>query len=223
MAIKMASQNLYHHSVGFYRLRTGSIDRTKRMFWRIIGRSKFINKCRDELNNEYYQALKVLCNGRSVLELGCGQGYTLALASEYGARSCCGIDLSDAMLGFAKKNYINISLVKGECIFLPFRDMCFDIVVCVNLLHHLTPTQRYQTLTEALRVAKRFIIFDNLNFESAIPNRLAQLFWKLTDDTTHNYSRSEWMKFFSSVKVEKIFIPKTKIVRQFFAIVSRRH
>lgn len=72
---------------------------------------------------------------RCILEVGCGTGHWLA-----GLRSATtplfGLDLSAGMLRQARERDVTFCLVQGRASQLPFPDSTFDLVCCVNALHH---------------------------------------------------------------------------------------
>lgn len=86
------------------------------------------------------QALVGELGAQGILEAGCGTGHWLA-----GLRSILlpqarpglyGLDLSAGMLRRARQRRGPLHLVRGRAGCLPFPDACFDLVYCVNALHH---------------------------------------------------------------------------------------
>jgi len=70
----------------------------------------------------------------SILEVGCGTGHWLA--SLEGGHRLCGLDLSAGMLHQARQRPVALDLVRGRAGRLPFSAAAFDLVYCVNALHH---------------------------------------------------------------------------------------
>jgi SAM-dependent methyltransferase len=71
---------------------------------------------------------------RQILEVGCGTGYWLAeLASFAGVH---GLDLSSGMLAQAQQRQASFCLCQGRASRLPYADATFDLVYCVNAIHH---------------------------------------------------------------------------------------
>ena len=70
----------------------------------------------------------------SILEVGCGTGHWLA--SLEGSHLLCGLDLSAGMLHQARQRTVALDLVRGRAGRLPFAASSFDLVYCVNALHH---------------------------------------------------------------------------------------
>lgn len=89
----------------------------------------------------------------SVLDVGCGTGTLLALASIKGLR-CFGIDLSRGMLSRAKLKVPNAYLTRASFYELPFPSKCFDDVVATNTLSG-TFIHAKDALVEMLRVCKQ--------------------------------------------------------------------
>ena len=77
------------------------------------------------------------CDGRRVLDLGCGKGRFATRLAESGAE-VVGIDLSAAMLAEAK----GLARVRGSARRLPFASATFDAVVAVEVFEHLADDRR---------------------------------------------------------------------------------
>jgi len=70
----------------------------------------------------------------SILEVGCGTGHWLAGLE--GGHRLCGLDLSAGMLRQARQRPVPLDLVRGRAGRLPFAGGSFDLVYCVNAIHH---------------------------------------------------------------------------------------
>ena len=105
------------------------------------------------------RALVEARRARDVLEVGCGTGHWLCelqraatriasgtqsgpirvggrvRARPYGMR-VCGLDLSSGMLCRARDKGASLNLVRGRASQLPFANATFDLVYCVNAIHH---------------------------------------------------------------------------------------
>jgi ubiquinone/menaquinone biosynthesis C-methylase UbiE len=88
----------------------------------------------------------------SVLDVGCGTGTLLSLASAK-ASSCFGADLSGGMLHQARVKAPRASLTRASFYALPFPNGCFDNVVATNALSG-TFIRTREALVEMLRVCK---------------------------------------------------------------------
>ena len=87
---------------------------------------------------------------RRVLEVGCGTAHWLALLQDCDIR--CGLDYSAGMLGKARQRDRSLPLVRGTATRLPFRPGTFDLVFCVNALHHFDDPPAF--VFQARRVAR---------------------------------------------------------------------
>ena len=75
-------------------------------------------------------------SAKRVLEVGCGTGHWLRLLQD---QVCVvGLDPSFGMLQKAAGSKGDLLLVCGISNHLPFSDHTFDILLCVNALHHFT-------------------------------------------------------------------------------------
>jgi SAM-dependent methyltransferase len=91
--------------------------------------------------------------GRTVLELGCGEGGNLVNlfdARQPRPRLVVGLDLYVRKVAFARTQYPQGRFVCGDAGMLPFADAAFDLVLCRDLLHHLEDPE--PTLRELGRV-----------------------------------------------------------------------
>lgn len=86
----------------------------------------------------------------SILEVGCGTGHWLA--SLEGDHRLCGLDLSAGMLQQARQRPVTLDLVRGRAGRLPFSDGTFDLVYCVNAIHHFD--DRHGFVAEARRLLR---------------------------------------------------------------------
>lgn len=71
----------------------------------------------------------------SILEVGCGTGHWLAGLASSGLL-CYGLDLSQGMLRQAQERVEPLRLAQGKAGRLPFPAGEFELVFCVNAIHH---------------------------------------------------------------------------------------
>ena len=96
-------------------------------------------------------ALAERSGAQDILEVGCGTGHWLnALASAVGR--CYGLDFSGAMLQQARQQGRACKLTCGRASRLPYRDTSFDLITCVNALHHFERPQAF--VSEARRLLR---------------------------------------------------------------------
>jgi ubiquinone/menaquinone biosynthesis C-methylase UbiE len=97
---------------------------------------------------EALQSLTSL-KGKTVLDVGCGFGAYGLIVQNCGARMSVGIDINRE---YIKKSHLSLSIL-ADAHALPFRDSCFDIVLMVEILEHLS--HEMKALREAKRVLKK--------------------------------------------------------------------
>jgi len=104
--------------------------------------------------------------GLEVLDIGCGAGFTAEFLAKRGA-CVSGIDPSDPALRAAKAHaeatHLTIDYRLGSAEHLPYPDVSFDVVVCVDVLEHVGDLEK--SLQEAFRVLRRggYLLFDTIN------------------------------------------------------------
>lgn len=120
-------------------------------------------------------------NGLTVLDVGCGGGFSCELLAMRGAIAT-GIDQSSNCIAKAQKHaamrQLAIAYQHGCAESLPYLDNSFDVVLCVDVLEHVANLQ--QTLWEIHRVLKPggTFCFDTIN--RTLKSRLIMI-WLLED------------------------------------------
>ena len=93
--------------------------------------------------------------GKSVLDVGCGNGYVLANYARAGAQ-VTGVDLTEAAIALARQRFAQAGLAGtfqiANAEALPFPDDSFDCVCSMGVLHHTPDTAR--AVAEIWRVLK---------------------------------------------------------------------
>lgn len=95
---------------------------------------------------------------KTVLEVGCGEGFLLNYIAGRDARlRLSGVDLSYAAVHFARDRFaLNSGLLVGSVYDLPFRAGVFDLVVCSEVLEHLSDVQC--AVAELQRISARHVL-----------------------------------------------------------------
>ena len=113
-----------------------------------------------------------LKKGSDVLDIGCGDGSTLASLKEEFAINAVGIDKSTALIKQGQEKYENIDLQEGEADFLEFSSFTFDAVIMECILSVIE--MKVEALHEAyclLRNEGKLIITDLFGDEEGMLNK----------------------------------------------------
>jgi len=94
--------------------------------------------------------------GRALLDVCCGPGHLVAVASTAGAQAE-GIDFAETMIALAQQNYPEITFREGDAEHLPQPDASFDAVACAFGVIHMTHPDL--AIAEAFRVLRPGGIF----------------------------------------------------------------
>ena len=102
-----------------------------------------------------YEFLRKQAKGKSVLEIGCGDGYGSACLAE-AARKVTGIDYEEAVIYQAQNKYrgANLEFARMDAANLQFADNSFDIVCSFQVIEHIPEDRLARYLSEARRVLK---------------------------------------------------------------------
>lgn len=88
-------------------------------------------------------------HGGRVLEVGCGTCHWLARLGG-ASQELFGLDLFAGMLNQAQNRNAHMGLLCGRAGLLPYRSSSFDLLYCVNAIHHFTYPRKF--VSEAFRV-----------------------------------------------------------------------
>ncbi|MCH7567028.1 MAG: class I SAM-dependent methyltransferase [Nitrospirae bacterium] len=119
---------------------------------------------------ELLQRVPVKAEDR-LLEVGCGEGANLELL-EPAPAIAVGVDLSRAKVCWAARRPARARFACGDATRLPFRDACFDVILCRDVLHHVA--DKSMVIGELLRVCRplgRIVIIE--------PNGRSPVMWLL--------------------------------------------
>lgn len=100
---------------------------------------------------EALRALVLLKKPDSVLEVGCGTGYWLAALRTVSPR-IYGVDYSLEMLRKAGDRDPTIRLVRATAEVIPFHSGTFDLIFCINAIHHFERIEQF--IAEARRLLR---------------------------------------------------------------------
>lgn len=93
----------------------------------------------------------------SILDVGCGEGFTLNRLKEKGiGKELEGIEYLKTAIELGHKMYPDIKIKQGNIYQLPYKDNSFDLVLCTEVLEHLDKPQ--EGLKELVRVSKKYLV-----------------------------------------------------------------
>jgi len=105
--------------------------------------------------------LNSVVSGDRFLDAGCGTGEYLSVATELGTEAV-GIDISMNYLDRAGTMCKRALLAQADVGKLPFRDCCFEITLCSEVIEHLSSVD--SALAELFRVTRRVLIITTPNY-----------------------------------------------------------
>ncbi|MEK7808086.1 MAG: class I SAM-dependent methyltransferase [Chloroflexota bacterium] len=91
-------------------------------------------------------------NAQKILEVGCGSGRWLDELQTI-TPHIYGLDFSLGMLSQARQRNNTVPLTRGTAKQLPFESSLFDLVFCINALHHFDQPQNF--IAESYRALRR--------------------------------------------------------------------
>ena len=92
-----------------------------------------------------------------ILDAGCGEGFiSNMIYNNIDNVEVVGLEYTSEAIDIAKQSNNNIEFVQGDIYKMPFEDAAFDIVLCMEVLEHLTDPSA--AIEEVLRVSKNFLI-----------------------------------------------------------------
>lgn len=101
------------------------------------------------------ELIKSILDPNKLLDVGCGPGLLVLMLREIGVNAV-GIDASEFALKTAPDE-VKPYLSMGNILDLPFSGKDFDVLVCREVLEHLTVLQVARAISEMCRVSSRLI------------------------------------------------------------------
>ncbi len=177
------------------------------------GKHQSKNPIQRMLIENFYRQLLLLVDtvhAERIIDVGCGEGYTLARLVVRRA-NLTGIDISEQALGIACAKLPALDIGKGDIYGLHAPDASYDLVLCNEVLEHLT--QPAKALRELRRVSKKYVLL-------SVPNepwfRVANFVrgknwrrWGNPAEHLRHWTRSQFIEFVAThgFTVTKILTP----------------
>lgn len=143
-----------------------------------------------------------------VLDLGCGNGRLLKFLEKHGYKSYLGVDQSEGLLAFAKKNHPKDKFLLADMSELPKTLEKVDAIFAIASFHHIPPQQQLKTL----KAWKNLLNDDGVIFMTNW-NLLQPRFWPI------------WMRTVIAPRygLRGLLIPwHAKVNRYYYAFSKRR-
>ena len=105
-----------------------------------------------------------LCEGGSLLDVGCGRGEMLQAAPTFGFFSAVGVEAEPGLC----LSTPDALVVQGVAWDLPVRDDSRDVVTCFDVLEHLLPDDQAPSLAEMRRVARGAVIVTAADYSHVV-------------------------------------------------------
>jgi len=134
----------------------------------LISNARYNDKTARKIKADLFK--RICSDNVNILDCGCGTGYYIKEIASITKNNIrfTGIDLSEVALREAQKrlnNLKNLSFLVTAAEDLPFKNECFDVVLCIALLEHVIDPRK--SLLEMLRILKNdgyFVLFIHRHF-----------------------------------------------------------
>lgn len=169
--------------------------------------SQFTSPFRSKLITLAYKSW--IKKNEKILDIGCGTGITAKVIIENFKVSVIGCDV---------ENYLVFDILfykiskKGK---LPFKNQSFELAMLNDVLHHVDKSYQTHIIKEALRVAKKVLIFEAEPTISAkvFDTLLNKFHYSSLDAPLTFRSGKDWQELFNSMKLKYII---KKVERPFW-------
>lgn len=99
---------------------------------------------------------------KNVLEVGCGEGFTLNYLSQIvGEGNMVGVDIDEKVISKAHQLFPNLEIRRGDAYELNIKTASYDLVLLLEVIEHLKNPKK--AIKEAMRVSKRYCIISAPN------------------------------------------------------------
>jgi len=125
---------------------------------------------------------KIIDEKSTLCEIGVGTGHILWYFKDKVSK-IYGIDYSSIMLNLAKKQFLahDVGFKEGSCWDIPFPDNSIDILYQVDVCMHVGGS--WDSLTEMIRVAKKYVVFTGPSFDdfdNQMDKQIKEISWAVS-------------------------------------------
>lgn len=165
-------------------------------FLNIPNISQFTSPFRSKLVVKHFKGW--IKKNQKILDIGCGTGITTKVIIENFKVSITGCDVENYLVFDIP--FYKISK-KGK---LPFKNKSFDLAMLNDVLHHVDKPYQTYIIKEALRVAKKVLIFEAEPTISAkiFDSILNKLHYSSLDTPLTFRSNIQWQQLFNSIELK---------------------
>lgn len=104
----------------------------------------------------FFREIKKL-RPKKILDVGAGEGFTMKkLRDRKIGKEVEGIEYTEEAIKLGKKIHPNLHIVQGDIHALPYPENSFDMVICTEVLEHVTEPAK--ALAELVRVSSKYIV-----------------------------------------------------------------
>jgi ubiquinone/menaquinone biosynthesis C-methylase UbiE len=98
----------------------------------------------NSLSNIEIELIRIISenNYKNILEAGCGTGRWINSLDQK-KLTVFGLDFSFDMLKISKHDKTKLSILNADADFIPFKDDFFDLIFCVNAIHHFPDKKKF--------------------------------------------------------------------------------
>ena len=146
----------------------------------------------------FISALLPDLKNKKILDLGCGKGmvgYLIRTQRDLTNSTLIGMDISESFLSFTKKHNIYDKLIKRDLTKkLPFKDSSLDVVICSEVIEHMSKETGEKLLNEINRIIAKdgrvIITTPNVWLKMPSKNYFDQhhSLWKVSDFSKRGYT-----------------------------------
>lgn len=149
---------------------------------------------------------------QKILDVGCASGWFLShIATHYPTVKCVGVDIYKEAIDYGNKRYKTIKLIQGDAQQLPFPNEFFDLIICTEVLEHVTfPKKVLNEIERVLTPGGKAIL------EMDTGNILFRLVWYWWTRIRKSVWTEAHLQFFDSKKLEKL------IIKNGFRVIKRK-